>query len=223
MNDAVVVTSLMTGRIATLPGGKRTAIGKHPISGPVAITRLGLAGDQQADKRHHGGPEMAVHLYPLAHDAWWRGQIGDHPLLDDPGAFGSNLAVERIDEDSVCIGERFRLGSALLEVSQPRKPCATIEQRFERTGMVAAIVSSGRCGWYMRVIEEGRAAAGDALVPVPGSGTGVTVRSAFAAAVDPASEPSRALLAELAAAPALAEEWRNRIAARLVRVGNASR
>ncbi|HEU4821128.1 MAG TPA: MOSC domain-containing protein, partial [Qipengyuania sp.] len=90
------VAALMTGRSALLPGGKRSAIGKHPVEGPVGIGRLGLAGDVQVDKRHHGGPEMAVHLYPLAHHTFWRTRIDDHPLLDDPGAFGSNLAVERM-------------------------------------------------------------------------------------------------------------------------------
>ncbi|WP_240782180.1 MOSC domain-containing protein [Qipengyuania sediminis] len=218
MNEPVTVAALMTGRIARLPGGKRSAIAKHPVAGPVAVTRLGLAGDRQANRRHHGGPEMVVHLYPRTHHRWWKREIGDHSLLADPGAFGSNLAIDGIDERDVCIGERFRLGSALLEVSQPRKPCATIEQRFERGGMVAAIISSGRCGWYMRVIAEGIAEAGDALVPVVGSGIGVTVREAFAAAVDPAAAPPRALLADLAAAPALADEWRARIAVRLARL-----
>ena len=109
-----------------------------------------------------------MHLYPLAHHAFWRASIGELPLLGDPGAFGGNIAVEHFDETQVRMGERFRLGTPLLEVSQPRMPCATIEHRFERKGMVAAILESGRCGWYFRVIEEGEAAAEDAHVPNPG-------------------------------------------------------
>jgi MOSC domain-containing protein YiiM len=198
----------MTGRSALLPGGKRSAIGKHPVLGPVRIGRLGLAGDVQVDKRHHGGPEMAVHLYPLAHHDFWRERLGDHPLLHDPGAFGGNIAVAHLDETQVCIGERFRLGTALLEVSQPRMPCATIERRFEREGMVAAILETGRCGWHFRVIEEGEAMAGDALEPVPDSGTAHTVRTVFMALADPSGPVETELVAELAICPQLSPEWR---------------
>jgi MOSC domain-containing protein YiiM len=211
------VSALMVGKSALLQDGKRSAIAKHPVAGPVRIDRLGLAGDTQVDKRHHGGPEMAVHLYPLAHYAFWRGQLGDHPLLDDPGAFGGNLAVEGLDETQVRLGERFRLGTALLEISQPRMPCATIERRFERKGMVAAILASGRCGWYCRVIEEGEARAGDALGPVPDTGTPHTVRAVFMALADPASAVESGLVAELAECPVLTADWRARAASKLRR------
>jgi MOSC domain-containing protein YiiM len=211
------VTALCVGRSALLPDGKRSAIGKHPVAGPVQITRLGLAGDVQVDKRHHGGPEMAVHLYPLAHHAFWRNKVGDHPLLADPGAFGGNVAVETLDETQVRIGERFRLGSALLEISQPRMPCATIERRFERKGMVAAILESGRCGWYFRVIEEGKAEAGDALEPIVGSGAPHTVRSAFSAVANPAAAVESELLAALEECDSLSADWRAKAVARLHR------
>lgn len=211
------VAALMTGRSALLPGGKRSAIGKHPVEGPVGIGRLGLAGDVQVDKRHHGGPEMAVHLYPLAHHTFWRTRIDDHPLLDDPGAFGSNLAVERMDEMQVRLGERFRLGSALLEISQPRMPCATIERRFERKGMVAAIVESGRCGWYFRVIEEGEAQAGDVLQSIPDSGTPHTIRAVFRALADPAGPVDSGLVTELAECPLLTANWRAKASSKLRR------
>lgn len=214
------VAALMTGRSALLPGGKRSAIAKHPVLGPVRIGRLGLDGDLQADKRHHGGPEMAVHLYPLAHHAYWRECLGGHPLLDDPGAFGGNVAIDGLDETQVRIGEQFRLGSALLEISQPRMPCATIERRFQRKGMVAAILESGRCGWYFRVIENGDAMAGEALEPVPGTGTPYSVRDVFMALANPSHPCDPALLEALARTPALSEEWRDK-ASRKVRL-NAS-
>ena len=202
------VAALMIGRSALLPGGKRSAIGKHPVLGPVWIGRLGLDGDMQVDKRHHGGPEMAVHIYPLAHHPYWRRTIGDHPLLADPGAFGSNVAIERLDETMVRVGQRFRLGSALLEISQPRMPCATIERRFERKGMVAAILASGRCGWYFRVIEEGEAMAGDSLEAVPDTGTPHSVRAVFMALADPSGPVDSTLLDSLAECPALSPVWR---------------
>lgn len=213
------IAALMTGRAAPLPGGKRSAIAKHPVLAPVRVRRLGLDGDTQANQRHHGGPEMAVHLYPLAHHGFWRDRLGDHPLLADPGAFGGNLAVEGLDETQVRIGERFRVGTALLEVSQPRMPCATIERRFERSGMVAAILDSGRCGWYFRVIEEGEAAVGDALRPVAGSGAPHSVRAVFAALASPGVAADAELVEALAACPSLAPQWRAKAETKLRRPG----
>ena len=209
------VAALCVGRSALLPDGKRSAIGKHPVLGPARIGRLGLDGDMQVDKRHHGGPEMAVHIYPLAHHAFWRERIGDHPLLGDPGAFGGNIAIAALEETQVRIGQRFRLGSSLLEVSQPRMPCATIERRFERKGMVAAILETGRCGWYFRVIEEGEAMAGDRLEPVLETGQPHTVRAVFMTLAHPARTADPALLAELAECASLSPEWRAKAASKL--------
>jgi len=157
------VDALMASRGETIAPRKKSAIRKRPLDGPVAIGPLGLAGDDQIDKRHHGGLDMAVHHYPHDHFAFWREAIGDHPLLAEPGAFGSNLSAAGLTEADVLLGDRFRLGSVLLEACQPRQPCATIERSFVRKGMVAAILDNGRCGWFYRVIEPGEAAAGDRL------------------------------------------------------------
>ncbi len=210
------VAALCAGRSALLPGGKRSAIGTHPVAGLVRIGRLGLAGDTQVDKRHHGGPEMAVHLYPLDHHGFWVEQLDGHPLLADPGAFGGNVAIRGIDETQVRIGERFRLGSAIIEVSQPRMPCATIERRFERKGMVATIMETGRCGWYFRVVEEGEAQAGDALERIAGTGTFHTVRDVFVALADKKRAIDQALAHDLADCPALTAEWRAKASAKLL-------
>lgn len=175
------VTALLTGQAAPFRGDEHSAIVKSPISGSVAITRLGLAGDQQADRKHHGGPHMAVHHYPADHYAHWRGEIGDHPLLDSHGAFGENIAATGLTENVALIGDRFRLGTALLEVSQPRKPCWKIEHRFSRKGMVADILKTGRCGIYFRVLEEGSAKAGDILDLVDSGVEGWSVRRVFTA------------------------------------------
>ena len=117
----------------------------------------------------------------------------------------------------VRIGERFRLGSAVLEISQPRMPCATIERQFERKGMVAAILNSGRCGWYFRVIEDGEAAAGDALEPVAGTGTPHTVRATFMALANPAGPVQTELVHQLAECPALTSDWRAKASSKLRR------
>jgi MOSC domain-containing protein YiiM len=179
----------------------------------VQVLTEGLAPDEQADRRVHGGPEMALHLYPLDHHAWWRGIIGDHPALDEPGGFGSNLAVTGLTEDMVCIGERFRLGSAVIEVSQPRQPCWKIEHRFGHAGMVARIVETGRCGWYFRVIETGDVAAGDTLERLAPGAEDWSVARAFAALV--AGKATRAEFAELAELPVLSPKMRAKAAARL--------
>lgn len=202
------IEALCVGRPAVLAGGKRSAIAKQPVGGAVQVSTLGLDGDTQVDKRHHGGPEMAVHVYPLDHHAFWRGHLGDADALEQAGAFGSNVALSGIDETDVRIGERFRLGGAVLEVSQPRMPCATIERRFQNKGMVAAILESGRCGWYCRVIEEGEARAGDRMIPLAGTGTPYTVRAAFNALAEPGRIADGALLRELENCAALSPQWR---------------
>lgn len=207
-----LIEAVCTGTAQSLAGAGPSAIAKSPRADRLAVRELGLAGDEQADKRHHGGPDMAVHLYPLDHHAWWRTLIGEHSLLADPGAFGSNLAVSGLTEDMVHIGDRFRLGSALIEISQPRKPCSKIEHRFAHKGMVAQFVASARCGWYFRVIEAGEVAAGDALERVALGNQAWSVARAFRALH--AGKASHKELAELAAVNALSAEMRERAGAR---------
>lgn len=159
--------AICTGSARPFNGVELSAFVKRPREGRVQILEEGLAPDEQADRKNHGGPDMAVHLYPLAHHDFWREKLGSIDLLNEPGAFGSNLGVDDLIETQVHIGDRFRLGTALLEVSQPRKPCWKIEHRFGQhcnsKGMVATIVKTARCGWYFRVLEMGEAEAGDTL------------------------------------------------------------
>ncbi|MGH8082904.1 MAG: MOSC domain-containing protein, partial [Lysobacter sp.] len=113
----VVVDSLLCGRARpyTRPGSV-SAIAKTPVDGRVRIGEMGLDGDEQGDRRVHGGADKAVHHYPHDHYAAWREEIGPHPLLREPGAFGENLSSEGLTETQVCLGDRYRLGEALLEV-----------------------------------------------------------------------------------------------------------
>ena len=157
------IEAVCTGTARPFHGAELSAFAKRPREGAVQVLEEGLAPDEQADRTVHGGPEQALHLYPLDHHAWWRERIGDHPALDEPGGFGSNLAVTGLTEEHVHIGDRFACGTTLIEVSRPRSPCWKIEHRFGHKGMVAAIVQSARCGWYFRVIETGTVAAGDSL------------------------------------------------------------
>jgi MOSC domain-containing protein YiiM len=210
-----IVTAVCTGTARPFNGAELSAFAKYPREERVQVLAHGLAPDEQADKRHHGGPDMALHLYPLDHHQWWAEQIGAHALLDQPGAFGSNLAVSGITESDVHIGDRFRLGSATVEISQPRKPCWKIEHRFGRKGMVASIVASARCGWYFRVIVTGEVAAGDRLERISLGDTAWNVARAFSALH--AGKATCDELAELAAMPALAAELRQSAAAKAAR------
>lgn len=206
------IEAVCSGTARPFLGAETSAIMKRPQEGPVQIHAEGLAPDEQADRRVHGGPEMALHLYPLDHHDWWRGEIGDHPALDEPGGFGSNLAVRGLTEEHVHIGDRFRLGSALIEVSQPRQPCWKIEHRFGIKGMVAAIIATGRAGWYFRVIEPGEVEAGDSLERVALGAEDWSVARVFRALV--VGKASDDELAELAALPTLTPRLRERAAAK---------
>jgi MOSC domain-containing protein YiiM len=132
-------------------------------AGPWQITRVGLIGDAQADLKNHGGPEKAVHHYPRDHYAEWRSEIGEHPLLEEPGAFGENISTTGWTETSVHIGDVIRFGSALLQISQGRQPCWKLNARFGRDDVAYRTQASGRTGWYYRVIEEGSAEPDDQL------------------------------------------------------------
>ena len=206
------IEAVCTGTARPFNGAELSAFAKRPREGAVQVLADGLAPDEQADRSVHGGPEMALHLYPLDHHAFWRETIGDTPLLGEPGAFGSNLAVSGITEEMVHIGDRFRLGTALIEVSQPRQPCWKIEHRFGHKGMVATIIRTGRCGWYFRVIETGEVAAGDSLQRIATGAENWSVARVFGALV--AGQASAGELAELAALAALSPKLRAKAAAR---------
>jgi MOSC domain-containing protein YiiM len=167
MPRATRVDALLAGRaVPYTRAGSRSAIDKRPLRGRVAIGELGIAGDEQGDPRVHGGPDKAIHHYAFDHYAAWRGELGPLPLLQAPGAFGENLSTRGLDETGVCLGDRFRLGSALLEVSQGRQPCWKLNDRFGVPDMALRVQDSGRSGWYYRVLRPGHATAGDALALV---------------------------------------------------------
>ncbi|WP_370030181.1 MOSC domain-containing protein [Qipengyuania mesophila] len=209
------VFAICTGQPKPFRGSETSAIGKRPVEGPVGIGTLGIAGDSVADTKHHGGVDMAVHHYPHDHYARWQEWLGDHPLLSEPAAFGENLMASGLTEDSVHIGDRFRFGSTLLEISQPRQPCWKIEHRFDRKGMVAHIIERHDCGWYYRVIEEGMAEAGDLLECVETGHGDWTVARVFAALYDPAHRPSHGELQDITALDPLCEGWRDKARKRL--------
>jgi len=212
MSSIWTIEAVCTGTARPFNGAETSAIAKRPREERVQVLAEGLAPDEQADRTVHGGPEMALHLYPLDHHDWWRGQIGDHPALDEPGGFGSNIAVRGLTEEMVHIGDRFRFGTALIEVSQPRQPCWKIEHRFGHKGMVAGIVKTGRSGWYFRVIETGEVAAGDSLERVAAGASDWSVARVFRVLV--AGKATSEELAQLANLEALTPRLRAKAAAK---------
>jgi MOSC domain-containing protein YiiM len=163
--------AMHTGRIASVNVGRpreirvgektvRTSIWKDPVGGPVAIRGVNLAGDDQSDRRVHGGEHKAVYAYAREDLDWWGERLG-RPL--GPAAFGENLTTEGIDVTGTRVGERWRVGTALLEVTEPRLPCFKLEARMDRPGFIAEFIDGGRPGAYLRIVEEGEVAAGDAV------------------------------------------------------------
>lgn len=156
------LVSVRVGRAAPLgPEGVLSGFIKHAVAGPVEVTPTGIIGDEQADLRVHGGPEKAVYGYAESRYAAWLQATPRHAALLVPGAFGENLTIAGCDETSVCLNDIVRIGSCVLQVSQPRQPCFKFALRFADPSMPQAMVRNGYCGWYYRVREPGRMSVGD--------------------------------------------------------------
>lgn len=143
------------GRIVT------TGIFKEPVEGRVALRTLNLEGDRQADLSVHGGPSKAIYAYPAEHYDYWRAKLPDRAL--SWGMFGENFTTEGLTEDGVRIGDRFKIGSATLMVTQPRLPCYKLAIKFGRDDIIKRFLESGRTGFYFAVLREGEVEAGDAV------------------------------------------------------------
>jgi MOSC domain-containing protein YiiM len=149
-----------------------TGIFKAPVPGRVALRKLNLDGDRQADLTVHGGEFKAVYCYPLEHYDYWKRKLGrDLPI----GMFGENFTVEGMMEDDVLIGDRFAAGSAEVIVTQPRLPCYKLGVRFEADDMVKLFFESRRTGFYVAVTREGEVGAGDAITRTASGAEGVSV------------------------------------------------
>ena len=143
--------------------GKRikTGIFKEPVSGRTMMRRLNIDGDGQGDPSVHGGVHKAVYVYPIEHYDYWKQALGRDDLTY--GKFGENLTVEGMSEDTVHIGDVFRIGEALVEVSQPRVPCFKLGIKMGNPQIVKPFLESKRVGFYVRVLEEGEVGAGDTI------------------------------------------------------------
>jgi MOSC domain-containing protein YiiM len=194
------------------PKGEPSAIDKQPVAGPVPAEIGGIVGDAHGDPRRHGGPDKAIHAYPAAHYPLWRTELPQLAGRLCPGGFGENLVVAGVTEAGVCLGDRFRLGEALLEVSQGRQPCWKLNVRFGRPDIARLVQATGRSGWYFRVLEPGAIQAGDAVLEARPNPDWTLARVSRLLYHDRLNRPDLAAFATL---PGLTDSWRRLAEARL--------
>ena len=186
----------MTARLVSLNVGRprdvawhgktvRTAIWKAPVTGPRMVRRINIDGDDQGDRLAHGGEHRAVFVYQLDSYRYWTRELGRDDLT--PGQFGENFTVEGLADDEVCIGDRYRVGAALFEVTQPRVTCYRVGIRMDEPAMPSLLVAHHRPGFYLRVLEEGEVQAGDAIEKVADGPERLTIAQVDALLYLPAS------------------------------------
>ncbi|MFK3661358.1 6-hydroxyaminopurine reductase [Scandinavium sp. NPDC088450] len=147
---------VFTGRVSEYEGSRPSAIAKLQVEGELELTELGLVGDEQAEKKIHGGPDRALCHYPREHYAEWARAFPEQAELFCAPAFGENLSTEGLTEKNVCIGDIFCWGEALIQVTQPRSPCFKLNYHFAISDMSSQMQNSGKVGWLYRVISAGK-------------------------------------------------------------------
>jgi MOSC domain-containing protein YiiM len=189
----------------------QTSIFKTPVSRRVKVASSNIEGDQQSDLSVHGGPEKAVYAYPAEHYDYWRRELPDAELAW--GAFGENFTTEGLLEDDVWIGDRYRVGTAELVVTQPRMPCYKLAIRFGQVEMVKRFLRSRRSGFYLGVVREGDVGAGDAIELLERNERRLTVADVVTLyAADSGNQP---LLESASDHPKLPAAWREYFRRRL--------
>ena len=183
----------------------RTGIFKEPVEGPVMMRRLNLDGDRQADLTVHGGPDKAVYAYPSEHYPVWKSEL---PGMVLPwGMFGENLTTEGLSEQEIHIGDKFRIGEAIVMATQPRTPCYKLALKFQRDDMLKRMLTNGRSGFYFSVVEQGVVQAGDAIERIHEDPEGISVAEINALYRDGGKDAN--LLRRAANLEALPKNWRD--------------
>ncbi len=190
----------------------QTGIFKTPAHGPVTLTRMGVTGDRVCDLLNHGGADKAVYAFALDHYDHWRSQLGKPGL--GPGAFGENLTMAGLDEAAICIGDQLSLGTALLEVSQPRVPCFKLGVALGDDRAPALFTRHFHTGVYFRVVREGEVSEGDGGVITYSHPERISVYSLFRAFYDRDYPDREALMARARSLPELASEWQGKLRTR---------
>jgi MOSC domain-containing protein YiiM len=188
-----------------------TGIWKDPVGGRCRVRRLNLDGDGQGDLAGHGGEQRAVFVYQIDSYRYWEAQLKRADFVH--GQFGENFTVHGLPDDSVCIGDRYQVGSALFEVTQPRVTCYRVGIRMNEPRMPALLTSSGRPGFYFRVLSEGEVGAGDEIVKVGEANERITVAEINALLYSPGHPHDR--LQHALGIPALSQGWRRSLEALL--------
>lgn len=207
------ITLLRTGEVKSHNWGSsralRTAAVKTPHAGPVHLTATGFVGDEQGNLKHHGGTEKAVCCYPAEHYDAWRAEGLELP----DGAFFESLTIRGATEDKVFLGDVYRVGSAVVQVTQPRQPCGTISKKWSNPDLPKLMMSTNRCGYYLRVLEVGDVQVGDRFEFV--SRLPDAVSSAFVSRIMNVERGDLAAMRELLEAPEFPDRWRKQLRRRL--------
>ncbi len=209
------VDEVFVGKVRLLSiDGERSGIVKTPAAGPLMLTPTGLEGDEQADLRHHGGVDKALHHYPVEHYAVLAAEWPQCAAAVGAGFLGENISTRGLDEHALCIGDVLRIGEARVQVSQTRSPCWKIDLRLKIDGASRFVEAAGITGWYYRVLQPGRIAAGDAIELLERPNPWLTLADYWDAVT--AHRPDAELLDRIAAARGLAADkatrWRERAA-----------
>jgi MOSC domain-containing protein YiiM len=178
---------------------------KEPVRGPVWLGQTNLAGDGQGSPKTHGGPEKAVCVYPQEHYAYWQRALNLPSLAS--GDFGENFTTAGHIEGQVCIGDLFRIGGAIVQVSQPRQPCWRLARRWQVKDLASQVERTGKTGWYLRVVEQGYVEAGAVAELVERPFARWTV--ALVNDLEQGRKVDLDAMRELASCLALSESWRN--------------
>jgi len=211
----VISVNVGTPRTVTWAGRRvRSAIWKSPVAGRTRVEGVNLAGDDQADRRVHGGHDKAVYAYASEDYAWWSSELGTEV---GPGAFGDNLTTEGIDLRTEVVGRRWHVGSAVLEIAQPREPCYKLGMRMGDAAFVDRFDERARYGAYLRIVTAGEVGAGDEIVTDPPPAHGLTLAELGSVERD----APRSLLERVAAIDDVPQGWRDWARRRLDRRNRA--
>ncbi|HHF3112567.1 TPA: MOSC domain-containing protein [Vibrio diabolicus] len=164
MKKIGVVKALLAGKTVPYAHGAQSAINKQVLPERQHATELGFISDEQGDPRFHGGIQKALHIYPSEHYPIWQQELGERTIFQSAGGFGENISSEGVTESTICLKDKIRIGSTLLEVSQGRMPCWKLNVRFDQHDMARRLQDTLRTGWYFRVLEEGDIGAGDEII-----------------------------------------------------------
>jgi MOSC domain-containing protein YiiM len=178
-----------------------TSIWKQPVKGPVPVRGMNLRGDDQADRRVHGGPDKAVYAYSSEDYVWWASTLGNELT---PGIFGENLTVSGLALGGALVGERWQVGSTILEVSQPRLPCFKLGIRMGDSGFVESFETAERFGAYLRIVEEGHVETGDPIEVVLRPDHDLTITELGRSSPHPSAD----MIERIVAVPQMPDSWR---------------